>query len=153
MKVARGDVAAVVAKAVEDIHLLYEEAGVELAVEASALSAMINVDELLRAVTNLLSNALKFTPSGGTVTVRVADNGKEAVVSVSDTGPGMTEEDLHTIFHAYAQADVDAALKMKSTGLGLVITRDIVQAMRGRIWAESQLGHGAAFFIALPLAG
>lgn len=96
---------------------------------------------------NLLSNALRYSPPGSTITVSARRHGNEVWVSVQDQGPGIPEEDLPHIFERFHKADKSRA--EGGTGLGLAIAKEIVQAHGGRIWAENQ--NGARFTFALPV--
>jgi signal transduction histidine kinase len=100
---------------------------------------------------NLLSNALKFTPEGGQVTLgaELADGRVE--ISVSDTGIGIAAEDQEAIFEEFRQVGGDYARKREGTGLGLALARKFVELHGGRIWVQSELGRGSAFTCALPL--
>lgn len=102
-----------------------------------------------QVLSNLLGNAIKFTPNGGTirVTAREATNG--ITISISDTGPGISPEQLPKIFDRYWQAQ---GTKHLGTGLGLSIAKGIVEAHGAKIWVESQVGKGSSFFFTLPLA-
>jgi PAS domain S-box-containing protein len=105
---------------------------------------------------NLLSNANKFTPIEGRITVscRVSDPEDSVLFSVADTGAGIRPNDQEIIFEEFRQAGHDPAeVKVKGTGLGLAISKRLVEMHKGRIWVESQYGHGATFFFLLPLAG
>ncbi len=97
---------------------------------------------------NVLGNAIKHAPEGGEVVVRVAVDNGEARLSVSDTGPGIDPRHLPRLFERFYQAETTGAWGL---GLGLYISRMLVAAHGGRIWAESELGQGSAFNIALPL--
>jgi signal transduction histidine kinase len=97
-----------------------------------------------RAITNLVSNSLKFTPEGGSVTVRLSSDEEKMSVSVEDTGQGMPEEYVDKIFNKFEQVKGSKG-KRKGTGLGLTITKYIVESHGGRIWAESELGKGSKF--------
>jgi signal transduction histidine kinase len=99
---------------------------------------------------NLVDNGVKFTERGGTVTARCWQQGSELLVSVSDTGMGIPAEDQARIFERFYKTD--RARASSGTGLGLAIAKHTVQAMGGRIWAESVEGKGSTFFIALPVA-
>ncbi|MGH8007385.1 MAG: sensor histidine kinase, partial [Candidatus Binatia bacterium] len=103
---------------------------------------------LERVFTNLVSNALKFTPAGGRITISSAHRRKEVVVAVVDNGPGIAPEDLPFIFEKYRRAA--AARPHKGTGLGLFIVKALVEAHDGRITAESTPGSGTRFQVALP---
>ncbi|RJP48851.1 MAG: PAS domain S-box protein [Anaerolineaceae bacterium] len=104
---------------------------------------------------NLLSNAAKFTEEGD-ITVNVGlqkgDGGKsEVIVSVSDTGPGILEEDQEKLFQPFSQVDASPTRKTGGTGLGLSICRQLINMHGGRIWVESKVGHGTTFHFTLPL--
>jgi PAS domain S-box-containing protein len=103
---------------------------------------------------NLLSNAHKFTPAGGHITVscRLADP-TTVLFSVTDTGIGIKPEDQEIIFEEFRQADGSATREIQGTGLGLAISRRLVEMHGGRIWVESEYGHGATLLFLLPLAG
>jgi len=103
-----------------------------------------------RALSNLLHNACKFTPSGGQVSLTALCEGDNVIVSVADTGPGIPPSELNRIFERFYK--VDRARGQSGTGLGLAIARHIVEGHGGRIWAESVLGHGATFHFSLPAA-
>ncbi|MBN2516770.1 MAG: HAMP domain-containing histidine kinase [Deltaproteobacteria bacterium] len=105
---------------------------------------------ITRVLRNLLGNAIKFTPNGGIidVTVRRQDGWIEA--SISDTGPGIPEEDFETIFDKYKQVEFPGSDKKKGTGLGLSIVKHILTAHGGKVWVTSTLGAGSTFTFALP---
>jgi signal transduction histidine kinase len=107
------------------------------------------VEQVLR---NLVENAVKYSPEGGTVTVRGDVEGDQALVSVSDDGIGIAPEDLGRVFDRFFRADGTAVRKAGGTGLGLSICRGIVEIHGGRIWVESQPGVGSTFRFSLPLA-
>ncbi len=124
-------------------------------VEADAGPVVAFADEGLvkQVLLNLLSNAAKFTPAGGTVSVcaRTASDGAEAVeVRVEDTGIGIGASDLERIFQEFHQVDGSATRDQPGTGLGLAITKRLVELQGGRIWAESRLGEGSRFTVHLP---
>jgi signal transduction histidine kinase len=108
--------------------------------------------KLRRILVNLLSNALKFTPKGGHITVNAAREGSFVHVSVSDTGVGIPEEDLRDIFDKYAQARSRATRSEKGTGLGLYITRQLVELHGGKIGVRSEVGKGSTFSFTIPIA-
>ena len=104
---------------------------------------------------NFLSNALKFSPEGGTVSLRMLSDPKEKIVrlSVSDTGPGIPAEELPHIFERFYQGRRQHKTVVAGSGLGLALAKKVVEAHGGRIWVESELGKGATFHVALPLEG
>jgi len=102
---------------------------------------------LLQAMFNLLDNAFKFGPAGGTVSVRALRRGSEVVLAVTNAGLGIPEEDQAHVFEPYWQAD---PRHRSGLGLGLSIAKGVVEAHRGRVWFESSEGGGTTFFISLP---
>ena len=105
-------------------------------------------DRVLQVLSNYLNNAVKFTPAGGTIVLRlVPDDAGGVVYSVTDPGPGIAPEDMPRLFGRFWQAKATAHL---GSGLGLAIAKGIAEAHRGRVWAESAPGNGATFFLALP---
>jgi two-component system phosphate regulon sensor histidine kinase PhoR len=105
--------------------------------------------QIQRAIKNILHNAVKFTPEGGQIQITATQNGNEAILAVSDNGPGIPADDLPRVFERFFQAD---RARREGTGLGLAIVRHIVMAHGGRIWVESAEGAGATFYIALALS-
>jgi CheY-like chemotaxis protein len=111
---------------------------------------------LSQIITNLLSNAVKFTPEKGEITlavekIRSKGNFNTLRFSVTDTGIGMTEEQIARLFNAFEQADGSISRKFGGTGLGLAISKNIVEKMDGRIWVESKAGAGSSFIFEVDL--
>ena len=98
---------------------------------------------------NLLSNAVKFTPAGGSIVVESTRVDGEVQVSVKDTGPGIAPQDQERIFEEFQQTDVGARQR-EGTGLGLALSKRLVELHGGRIWVDSQPGHGSRFVFTLP---
>lgn len=126
----------------------------ELALDAHLSPAVGRVladrKRLGQALTNLVGNALKFTPSGGTVVV-ASDGGDDwAEVSVSDTGPGLSEEDKGKLFNSFSRGSAEPAHGDPCTGLGLYITRQIVEAHGGSVGAVGAPGRGSLFYFRIP---
>jgi two-component system, NtrC family, sensor histidine kinase GlrK len=107
-------------------------------------------ERIFQVLRNLIGNAVKFTPEGGTITIRTWHNNQGAEFSVRDTGPGIPKENLKAIFEKFNQLPVKASEWMKGTGLGLAIVKHIVTAHGGTVWAESEPGQGSAFIFILP---
>jgi two-component system sensor histidine kinase GlrK len=105
---------------------------------------------IARVLRNLLGNAIKFTPNGGTIDVSVRRQGSWIEASISDTGPGIPEEEFETIFDKYRQIELPGSDQKKGTGLGLAIVKHIVTAHGGKVWVKSTLGAGSTFTFALP---
>ena len=106
-----------------------------------------------QVLTNLMSNALKFTDNGGAIEVSAWPSDAAIVVSVRDTGCGIAADDLGDIFQMYGQAASSDKSQRRSTGIGLVICKKIVEAHGGRIWVESEPGKGSSFYFSLPVRG
>ncbi|SFQ31585.1 PAS domain-containing sensor histidine kinase [Hymenobacter arizonensis] len=111
--------------------------------------ANINADAFGRVVDNLVSNALKFTPAGGRVTVGLQERAGRVLLTVRDTGIGIPEALQAELFEKFSPSARPGLTGEASTGLGLFITRQIVQLHRGRLWVESQEGAGTCFFVEL----
>jgi signal transduction histidine kinase len=100
---------------------------------------------------NLIGNAIKFTPSGGSVEVELTGEEEDlAAVRITDTGDGIPPEELPRIFDKFYQVQLGLEAKAKGTGLGLSIAKGLVELQGGRIWVESQVGHGSTFFFTVP---
>ena len=112
-----------------------------------------DADKMSQVVNNLIANALKYTPSGGSVHVSAAMRGKELLISVADNGPGIPRDKWDHIFERFAQATDLNAGEVAGVGLGLYIVRCIVQGHGGTTWVDSKVGEGSAFYVALPLEG
>jgi len=105
---------------------------------------------LKQVILNLLTNAVKFTPTGGRVEARARRVDGEIHVSVEDSGIGIAEDDLERIFESFQQGPRSVSGAAEGTGLGLTLSKRIVELHRGRLWVESRLGHGSTFTFALP---
>ena len=111
----------------------------------------VDVDRMVQVVTNLVSNAIKFSPVGGRVSVSGRVTGGDVELSVSDQGRGIAPEDVTRLFRRFQQLDGSNVREVGGTGLGLAICRGIVEEHGGRIGVESQLGVGATFIVTLPV--
>jgi two-component system phosphate regulon sensor histidine kinase PhoR len=145
-------VADVVLPPTERLRALAERGGVDLAVDLPAEFPRIlaDVERTQQVLTNLLHNAVKFTPPGGTILVDARVVEGEAVLSVQDTGVGIPAEDLPRIFERFYKAD--RARSGGGTGLGLAIAKHVIQGHGGRIWVDSVEGEGSTFYFTLPVA-
>jgi signal transduction histidine kinase len=107
--------------------------------------------KLSQAVTNLIGNAIKYTPDGGTITVRVRSQGGMARLEVQDTGYGIPAEAIPNLFTEFFRAKSSATQHIKGTGLGLSLVKQIVTAHAGSVWVESVEGQGSTFYVELPM--
>jgi len=128
----------------------------EAVVPSSVSLVSADLDKIRQVFINLLSNAFKFTPEGGKVTIEAknSDSGEFVEVSVKDTGVGIAKEDLQRVFDKFEQIKPAGGKvkKVKGTGLGLAIVKGILEAHGGRIWVESELDKGSNFIFTLPKA-
>jgi signal transduction histidine kinase len=145
---SRRDVAFLLRDATEAFEATAVAQGVSLSV-SSSMSGVIDVDHerIFQVITNLVGNALKFTPSGGHISIAITRPGDVVQVSVTDTGEGIPPEALDRIFERYVQA---READRRGLGLGLYIAKSIVEAHGGTIGVESALGQGSTFFFTLP---
>ena len=155
LKMSSVDMGLLLRGVIEKFALQAQKAGVNLQVDvASDLPLLIgDGDRLAQVFTNLVDNALKYTPAHGHVTLSAANVGSEMELSITDTGAGVPDEALPHLFDRFYQVDPSRAGGEKhGAGLGLAIVQEITQAHGGRISVRSQAGHGTTFVIHLPLA-
>ena len=145
------DLAKVVARALDELHPQAEDAGIVLGTTTSGGDFSVLGDEagLMRVVVNLIGNALKFTPRGGSILAPVRDWGTEVEVRVEDTGVGIAADEIPRIFDPYRQAHTGR----KGSGLGLAVVKGLVEAHGGRVAVESALDKGSCFVVTLPRTG
>lgn len=139
-------------RAVVEIAPLLEakQIALESGIDGSLPMVRMDTERILQVLRNLLGNAVKFTPKGGKVRMvaKAADGNLE--VSVQDSGPGIDPQSLLSIFEKFNQGDRQNATARLGTGLGLAIAQSIILSHGGKIWADSQLGHGSKFIFILP---
>ncbi|HEV8615338.1 MAG TPA: HAMP domain-containing sensor histidine kinase [Methylomirabilota bacterium] len=145
------DLGRVIGRALDELRPQAEEGRVALERErvGDAFNFVGDEERLLQVVVNLVANAIRFTPAGGRVIVRLVDAGPEIELQVEDTGAGIPAAALPHIFESYRQAHRDRG----GTGLGLAIVRGVVQAHGGRVTVESHEGKGSRFTVLLPRSG
>jgi signal transduction histidine kinase/CheY-like chemotaxis protein len=155
LNIAPVDVAAVINASVDAVQLAAESKGVQLVVTFDPSARRVSGDSgrLQQVVWNLLSNAIRFTPTGGRIEVRLERAGADAQITVSDTGEGIRPDFLPFIFDRFRQADGTSTRKHGGLGLGLAIVRHLIELHGGTVEAASGgAGRGATFTIRLPLA-
>ena len=140
------------ARAIAETASFATSLGVRIAFDAQVPTgaALIDADRFIQVVTNLLSNAAKFSPKGEAVTVTLARVGANMRVSVADRGPGIPETFRERIFEKFAQADGSDSRRLAGTGLGLAIVKNIVSRFDGAISFETECGRGTIFHVDLP---
>jgi len=146
---ARHDIGGLVRSVIEAFKSVAAAKQVTLAAETTEepVEALYDHHRIFQVLSNLIHNAIKFTPSGGSITVRVSVREHECVVSVADTGIGIPKRELKSIFERFRQLD---ASDRRGLGLGLYISLLIVEAHGGRIWADSEPGAGTTVSFRLP---
>ena len=142
----------VITKVTELMRTSAEEKGLDFKVElAEKPLALIGVEDgLERVFMNLVSNAVKYTPTGGSVAVRARSEDDQIKAEVSDTGIGIPEEALSRIFEEFYRAKNAKSLEMEGTGLGLAIAKDVIEQHGGQVSVESVVGEGSTFYVTLP---
>ena len=148
------DLASIVAPAVENARIAAAQKGVTITLQTTqAPPVFVDPDKVTQVANNFISNAIKYTGAGGTVSVEVAPSEFGAYLAVSDTGVGIPSADLPKLFTKFYQARNTSKGSTRGTGLGLALVKAIVEGHRGRVRATSTLGVGSAFSAEFPRAG
>lgn len=144
-------------KATDMLQVMANRAGITLSVSPHTIQLDADPDRIIQVLTNLLGNAIKFSPTGSTVWLTVellrpcfSANPKQILFQVKDQGRGIPADKIESIFERFHQVDASDSRKKGGTGLGLAICRSIVQQHGGQIWVESTLGQGSSFYFTLP---
>jgi signal transduction histidine kinase len=145
------DPLALIAETMETFRRTAEDKGIGLESEVTGTlpRAAFDYERILQVFANLVSNAIKFTPRGGKICIRGERTGNQVHFSVSDTGLGISQNMFDAVFLRFWQA---ATTHPRGTGLGLYISKSIVEAHSGRIWIESEVGQGSIFHFTVPVA-
>ena len=150
------ELAGLLSEAAGSVHAQAQKHRHALVVSPLAQDLRVHADRgrVRQVLLNLLSNAIKFTPDGGRITVAAApvNGGAEARIAVSDTGIGIAPEDQPKLFQEFSQLDASASRKYEGTGLGLALSRRLVELHGGAIGVESEMGKGSTFWFTLPQA-
>jgi signal transduction histidine kinase len=146
-------VAPIINQVVNQFEELIHDKQLLVSVKANTnLPPVMGNDRRMRQVlSNLVSNAVKYTPEGGEINIGAECHHDEIVVSVQDTGIGIPVTDQPHIFDKFYRVQQPEVTKIKGTGLGLAITRSIVEQLGGRIWVQSEVNVGSTFSFALPI--
>lgn len=138
---------------VKRLERQFNEKGVkvELKVDDDLPAIMIDPDRISQVLLNIIGNSLQYTPVGGTVTIRACHRGQQTLISITDTGIGIEPQDLQRIFTRFFRVDKSRSRAGGGSGIGLTISKHLVEAHKGSILAESEgLGKGSCFTISLP---
>jgi len=154
---AECNLAPIIIQATEAMQAMADQAQVRLQTQPLSVPLWADSDRLIQALTNLLSNAIKFSEPGSTVWLHADVPSPDTpadphlTITVRDQGRGIPSDKLDLIFERFQQVDTSDARQKGGTGLGLAICRSIIEQHNGKIWAESTLGEGSIFYVALPL--
>jgi signal transduction histidine kinase len=140
--------------AAASLRAISDRRSIDLVIEAKEdIEARVDRQRIYQVITNLVSNAVRFSPDSGTVTVRIdAENGS-ARLCVEDQGPGIDQKYREAVFDKFFQAPDPGYKKLHegTSGIGLAICRGLVEAHHGKIWTQSEPGRGSRFYVAIPL--
>ncbi len=137
-------------KAVEVVEPIADKAGITISVTDLPSQVWVDADRIIQTFTNLLNNAIKFSPRGATIWFTASKRTGQILFQIRDCGRGIPEDKLAVIFERFQQVDASDARNGDGTGLGLAICRSIIQQHGGQIWVESVLGAGSTFSFVLP---
>jgi signal transduction histidine kinase len=154
LELAMLDLSEIARMALQSCEVTATSAGISLRLDArpGLTKVPVDRDRINQVFDNLLGNAIKFSPKGGTLAIAVVDIGNALKIAVSDDGIGIPADKLPHIFDRFYQVDGSATRRFGGAGLGLAITKRIVEAHGGHIWAESKFGEGSQFIFTLPKA-
>ena len=153
LQLAPVDVAELIRQGLEFNTLLASKKGIKLRFESERTPPTLNLDSrrMQQVLSNLISNALKFSHAGTTITVSLRCDAAEVTIAIADEGQGIRADELEQLFKPYSRTSTRSTANEKSTGLGLAIVRRIVAAHGGRVRVESALGRGSTFYVVLPI--
>ena len=117
---------------------------------AQVVYGYVDINFMREILDNLIGNAIKYTPAGGSIYVNVRGDGDRVLINVTDTGIGISAEDLAHVFQKFYRADNSDTREIGGTGLGLYLVKQRAEAMGGKVWAESAFGEGSTFYVSLP---
>ncbi len=141
-----------ISTAIETMEELAQSHNIKLGATSDSIPLCADPDSILQALTNLISNAIKFSLPDSTIWVQVENRDTDILFQVGDQGRGIPPDKLESIFERFQQVDVSDSRQKQGTGLGLAICRKIVELHQGKIWAESTLNKGSTFYFTIPKA-
>ena len=137
-------------QATQAMQSMADEHHIDIALEPMEWMVWVDADHILQVLTNLISNAIKFSPTHTTVSIKATKRDHDILIHVQDQGRGIPDDKVETIFERFQQVDASDSRLLGGTGLGLAICKNIVQRHGGKIWAESTLEEGSTFCFTLP---
>jgi PAS domain S-box-containing protein len=153
MSMQASDLAELMTQATQAMQTMADAQHVQIIIESPPLTVWADPDHIVQVLTNLLSNALKFSAANTTVWLSATRRDEDTLVHVKDQGRGIPSDQVETVFERFHQVDASDSRQLGGTGLGLAICKNIVQRHGGKIWAESTVGVGSTFFFTLPDGG
>jgi PAS domain S-box-containing protein len=150
LRLSRVNMASIMQASIEAVRGVAEKRGIEISKRASKVEIIADENSLVQVLVNLLSNALKFSPQGSTVTLGITNQPKHVIVTVADQGRGVPPEQQERIFQRFAQIEASDASQHGGTGLGLAICKAIIEHHNGEIGVNSEPGQGSVFWFKLP---
>lgn len=147
------DITALIFQVISLNKALAEKKEMMINLDTQIQSLILDIDKgkIEQVITNLLTNAIKFSEKRTVITVNIYEKSNQVIISIKDHGQGIPKEELNLLFKPFQKTSVKSTEGEKSTGLGLFIVKRIVEAHKGKIWAESKLGIGSTFYISLPV--
>ena len=138
--------------AITSHQIVASQKGLHVVYHKPTAKIMVYMDKgrISQVVDNLIGNAMKFSPDGGTISVSVTEQDTDVLVTIKDEGIGVPEDKQQKIFERFYQIDGSARRRFGGTGIGLALVKRIIDAHQGEIWVESEVGHGSSFFFTLP---
>lgn len=133
-----------------DIKATIKHINIELKIEDKTLPAFGDLNKNIQVLINLIGNAIKFTPENGVISITAEEQEEFVVISVQDTGLGISKEDIPKLFDKFQQFGESHLSSKQGTGLGLAISKGLVELQGGKIWAESEKGKGSKFYFSIP---
>ena len=146
MELKNNDLVKTIKETMADFRAMAEKQKINLVYDGpDTLMVPFDDDRLKQVITNLAGNAFKFTPENGKVTISVKPGNSEVKINIADTGMGIAQEHFELIFEKFQQVDTSSTRAKGGTGLGLAIAKSIVEAHKGRVIVESEVGKGSVF--------
>jgi signal transduction histidine kinase len=136
----------------DSLSSMAEAQGIRLATVSESIELLADRDRIVQTLSNLISNAIKFSPANSTIWISSQWEQQNVLFAVKDSGRGIPKDKLENIFERFQQVDASDSRQKGGTGLGLAICRHIVEQHQGKIWAESINGQGSTFFFTIPQA-
>ncbi|MEI8349449.1 MAG: HAMP domain-containing sensor histidine kinase [Candidatus Omnitrophota bacterium] len=150
IKIAPSDIVKVIKEVGDFLSVQMQANGLKLVLEVpEALTVYMDKGLIERVLINLINNAVKFTPKGGTISLRCTSNSGQVVVAVADTGYGIAKENLDKIFQEFFRINNAAHAEVKGTGLGLSLVKKIIETHKEKLWVESEPNKGSTFYFTL----